>query len=46
VQVRAWIAHQAVTLRVASIAAVARRFNRYESSLRYGVKQYFHAPAL
>jgi len=41
VRARAWVAHQAVTLRVGSLAAVARRFNRDESSLRHGVKQHF-----
>lgn len=41
VKARAWIAHQVVTLRVGSLATVARRFNRDESSLRHGVKKHF-----
>lgn len=44
VKARAWVAHQAVTLRIASLAAVARNFNRDESSLRHGVKQHFNYP--
>jgi putative transposase len=32
---RAWVVDQAVTGRIASITAVAKRFNRDESSLRY-----------
>jgi REP element-mobilizing transposase RayT len=38
VAARAWVAHQAVTGRVASIAEVARKFNRDESSLRHALK--------
>lgn len=41
VRARAWIAHQAVTLRVGSLTAAARRLNRDESSLRHGIKRYF-----
>ena len=44
VMARAWIAHQALTLRVASLAAVARRLNRDESSLRHGVRTHFDGP--
>lgn len=44
VRTRAWIAHQACTQRITSLAAVARRFNRDESSLRHGVKKYFGGP--
>jgi hypothetical protein len=38
VAARAWVVHQAVSGRVASIAEVARRFNRDESSLRHALK--------
>jgi putative transposase len=38
VTARAWVVKQAVTGRVASIAEVARRFNRDESSLRHALK--------
>jgi putative transposase len=41
---RAWIAHQAITLRIASLAAVARRFNRTEGALRQSVKLHFDYP--
>ncbi|AMN47531.1 hypothetical protein ACG33_10560 [Steroidobacter denitrificans] len=41
VKARAWIAYQAITLRVAPLARVARRLNRDESSLRHGVKHHF-----
>jgi putative transposase len=41
VRARAWVAHQARMLRIASLAAVARRLNRDESSLRHGVREYF-----
>ena len=41
VKARAWIASQAVKLRVASIAVVARRLRRDESSLRHGMQRYF-----
>jgi len=44
VRARAWVAHQAVSLRVTSVAAVARHLNRDESSLRHGMKQHFHYP--
>jgi putative transposase len=38
VAARAWVVHQAVSGRIASIAEVARRFNRDESSLRHALK--------
>ncbi|HYJ39253.1 MAG TPA: transposase [Steroidobacteraceae bacterium] len=38
VAARAWVVQQAVAERIASIAAVARRFNRDESSLRHAMK--------
>jgi putative transposase len=41
VRARAWITHQAVTQRLASIAAVARLM-RDESSLRHGLRRHFH----
>lgn len=44
VKARAWVAHQAVMARITSLAAVARHFNRDESSLRHGMKQYYHYP--
>jgi putative transposase len=37
---RAWVGHQALSLRVASICDVARLFNRDESSLREAMKRY------
>ena len=40
-QARAWIAHQAVTLRVASLSHVARLLQRSESSLREAVQRYY-----
>lgn len=43
VRARAWIAAQATELRIASIAAVARRLQRDESSLRHGVRRHFGA---
>jgi hypothetical protein len=39
-RVRAMIAHEAVSRGVASMAAVARRFHRDESSMRERVKRY------
>ncbi len=44
-QARAWIAHQATTHRIASIAEVARTFNRNEASLRESVLHHFHRSA-
>jgi len=41
---RAWIGHQAVILRVASLSAVARAFGRTEASLRESVKRHFNYP--
>jgi hypothetical protein len=38
---RAWVAHQAVTLRIASLAHVAALFDRDESTLRESVQRYF-----
>jgi hypothetical protein len=44
VKARAWIAHQIVTEKVASITTVARYLNRDESSLRHGMSRYFNKP--
>ena len=41
VRARAWVAHKATTLQIASIATVARRLCRDESSLRHGIKAHF-----
>ena len=41
VAARAWVAQQALNGRVASIAMVARRFNRDESSLRHALNTHF-----
>ena len=38
---RAWVAHQALTLRIASLAQVAALFERDESTLRESVERYF-----
>lgn len=38
VEARAWVAQEAVNGRIASVAEVARRFNRDESSLRHALK--------
>lgn len=43
-RVRAWVAYQALTLRVASLSEVARIFHRNEASLREGVKRHFNYP--
>ena len=43
-RVRAWIAHQAVIRRIASLSAVARHFGRAESPLRLSVKRNFNYP--
>jgi putative transposase len=43
-RVRAWIAHQALLRRIASLAAVARALGRNESSLRDSVKRHFNYP--
>ena len=43
-QARAWIAHQALTLRITSLSQVARTLNRSESSLRESVKLHFDYP--
>lgn len=40
VEARAWVATEAVAGRVASVAEVARRFKRDESSLRHALKVY------
>ena len=42
-QARAWIAHQACALQIASIASVATRFNRDESTLRKSMLRYFES---
>jgi REP element-mobilizing transposase RayT len=39
-RVRAWIAHQATSRRIASLAAVARALGRNEATLRYAVRRY------
>jgi REP element-mobilizing transposase RayT len=41
---RAWISHQAITLRIASLSEVARRFHRTEAALRHSVKLHFNYP--
>lgn len=41
VAARAWVANEAVQGRVASVAAVARQFNRNESSLRRALRRRF-----
>lgn len=41
VKARAWVAHQAIVGRVISLAAVARFFERDESSIRHGVERHF-----
>lgn len=41
---RAWIAHQAVSLRIASMSDVARHFGRSEGALRHSVKRHFNYP--
>ena len=38
---RAWIAHEAISLRIASLSQVARLLQRDESSLRETVQRYF-----
>lgn len=42
--VRAWIAHQALILRIASLSEVARTFHRYEASLRECVGPHVNYP--
>lgn len=44
VKARAWVAHQAITGRIASLATVARIFERNESSLRRAVGKHFDYP--
>lgn len=41
---RAWIAHQAILLRIDSLSAVARHFHRSEAALRHSVKRHFNYP--
>lgn len=41
---RAWIAHQALTLRITSLSRVAQTLARHESSLRASVKLHFDYP--
>ncbi len=43
-QARAWVAHQALLLRITSLAQVARAFGRTESGLRGSVKLHFNYP--
>jgi hypothetical protein len=43
-KVRAWIAHQAILLRIASLSYVARHFRRTEAALRHSVKRHFNYP--
>jgi len=38
---RAWVAHQATSLRIASLAHVARTFGRNEASLRESLRLHF-----
>ena len=38
IEARAWIAHHAITLRIASLCEVARHFHRTEAGLRQSVK--------
>jgi REP element-mobilizing transposase RayT len=40
-RIRAWIAHECVSRRIASVAAVARRFGRDESTVREGMERHF-----
>jgi len=40
---RAWVAHQATSLRIASLAHVARTFGRNEASLRESLRLHFPA---
>jgi hypothetical protein len=40
------VAHQAVTCRTSSLAAVARLFNRDESSLKHGIAQVLPEPLM
>jgi REP element-mobilizing transposase RayT len=42
--VRAWIAHQAIVQRIASLSAVARHFHRSEAALRQSVRHHFNYP--
>jgi putative transposase len=44
VAARAWVVHEAVNGRVASVAEVARKFNRDESSLRHALKRHVGTP--
>lgn len=41
---RAWIAHQALIGRIASLSAVARTLGRSEAALRQGLRHYFDYP--
>jgi REP-associated tyrosine transposase len=43
-QARAWIAHQAIVQRIASLSAVARHFHRSEAALRQSVRHRFNYP--
>lgn len=44
IKARAWIAHQAITLRIASLSHVARHFNRSEGAMRQSIKLHFNYP--
>jgi putative transposase len=44
VEARAWVAQQAITESIAPLTAVARRFNRDESTLRYLLSSRFRKP--
>ncbi len=41
---RAWIAYRAVTLRIATLSEVARKFGRSEGALRHSVRRHFDDP--
>jgi putative transposase len=42
-RIRAWVAHEAVSSRIASLSLVARTLNRSESSLRESVQRHFNS---
>lgn len=42
--VRAWTAHQAITLRITSLSHIAHLFGRTEAALRQNVKHHFNYP--
>ena len=43
-QARAWIAHQALLLRITSLTKIAEVFGRTESALRQSIKHHFDYP--